>query len=214
MLTNYCFCTTNMLSLHIIQVQQPQSISNTEMFLAFNLPTAKKLNSVAWVRERTMLRDRRLSAKLLPTFADRGCHVVSMTDPHSHILAFLDQSRYLFSQVAPRLYSQGWVDSDPDPLLLRKSGSAGNRTHTSGSVARNSDHQTTDAVTYSSKNDKFNLLTAKSWGARITTRNWGWILSPSRVKNFSLLHIFETGCGAHPASSIGARAWSPPLTSY
>jgi hypothetical protein len=28
----------------------------------------------------------------------------------------------------------------PDPLLLRKSGSAGNQTRTYGSVARNSDH--------------------------------------------------------------------------
>jgi hypothetical protein len=31
------------------------------------------------------------------------------------------------------------VDPVPDPLLLRKSGSAGNRTRTSGSVARNPD---------------------------------------------------------------------------
>jgi hypothetical protein len=38
------------------------------------------------------------------------------------------------------------VDPVPDPLLLRKSGSAENRTRTSGSVARNSDHQTTVAV--------------------------------------------------------------------
>jgi hypothetical protein len=37
------------------------------------------------------------------------------------------------------------VDPVPDPLLLRKSGRAGNRTRTSGSVARNYDHQTTDA---------------------------------------------------------------------
>jgi hypothetical protein len=35
---------------------------------------------------------------------------------------------------------------DPDPLLLRRSGRAGNRTWTSGSVARNSDHWTTEAV--------------------------------------------------------------------
>jgi hypothetical protein len=34
----------------------------------------------------------------------------------------------------------------PDPLLLRKSGSAGNGTQTSGSVARNSDNYTTEAV--------------------------------------------------------------------
>jgi hypothetical protein len=33
------------------------------------------------------------------------------------------------------------VDPVPDPLLFRKSGSVGNRTQTSGSVARNSDHR-------------------------------------------------------------------------
>jgi hypothetical protein len=38
------------------------------------------------------------------------------------------------------------VDPVPDPLLLRKSGSAWNRTRTSGLAARNSDHWTTEAV--------------------------------------------------------------------
>jgi hypothetical protein len=38
--------------------------------------------------------DRHLSAKLVPTFADRGCHVVSVTDPYAHILGFLDRRRY------------------------------------------------------------------------------------------------------------------------
>jgi CBS-domain-containing membrane protein len=38
--------------------------------------------------------DRLLSAKLLPTFADRGCHVVGVTDPYGRILGFLDRSRY------------------------------------------------------------------------------------------------------------------------
>jgi hypothetical protein len=39
------------------------------------------------------------------------------------------------------------VDPFSDPLLLRESGKAGNGTQTSGSVARNSDHQTAEAVT-------------------------------------------------------------------
>jgi hypothetical protein len=82
----------------------------------------------------------RLSSKLVPTFVDRGWCVVSVTDPYGRILGFLDRSLYFFFQVAPQLYSRGWVDSVPDPLLLRKSGSAGNQTWTSGSVARNSDH--------------------------------------------------------------------------
>jgi hypothetical protein len=67
---------------------------------------------------------------------ERGCRVVSTTDPSSHILSFLDRSRYYFFQVAPQLYPQGWMDPIPDPLLVRKSGSARNLTRTS-------DHQTT-----------------------------------------------------------------------
>jgi hypothetical protein len=45
-------------------------------------------------------RDRRLLAKLVPTFVDRGRHVVSVTDSYGHILVFLDRSRYFFFQVA------------------------------------------------------------------------------------------------------------------
>jgi hypothetical protein len=41
-------------------------------------------------------RDRLFSAKLVPTFVDRGCHVVSATDPYGHILGFLDRSCYFF----------------------------------------------------------------------------------------------------------------------
>jgi hypothetical protein len=74
------------------------------------------------------------------------CHVDNVTDLYGRILVFLDQRRYFFFQVAPQLYSRGWVDPVPDPLLLRKPGSAGNRTRTSGSVARNSDYWTTEAV--------------------------------------------------------------------
>jgi hypothetical protein len=77
----------------------------------------------------------RLSTKLVPTFADRGCYVVSVTEPYGRILGFLDRSR-----------SRDWVDSVPDLLFFRKSGSAGNRTRISGSRARNSDHYITEVV--------------------------------------------------------------------
>jgi hypothetical protein len=83
--------------------------------------------------------DRRLSAKLVPTFEDRGCHVVSVTDPYGRILDCLDRSRYF-------LLSSSWVDPVPDSLLVRKPGSAWNRTRTSGSVAGNSDRCTTEVV--------------------------------------------------------------------
>jgi hypothetical protein len=54
--------------------------------------------------------------------------MVSATDPLAVNLSFQDRSRYFFIQVAPQLSSRGCVDPVPDPLLLRKSGSAGNRT--------------------------------------------------------------------------------------
>jgi hypothetical protein len=46
-----------------------------------------------------------MSAKILPTFADRGYHVVNVTDPYGHILDFLDRSRYYSFQVTPEFYS-------------------------------------------------------------------------------------------------------------
>jgi hypothetical protein len=51
--------------------------------------------------------DRRLSAMLEPNFADRGCHVFSVTDSYGRILGFLDRSHYFLFQVAPQLYSRG-----------------------------------------------------------------------------------------------------------
>jgi hypothetical protein len=76
-----------------------------------------KRNSVAWVGERSILTELPLLVEqLVPTFEDRGCHVVSVTDPYGRILGFLDRSRYFFFQVAPQLYSRGWVDPVPDPL--------------------------------------------------------------------------------------------------
>jgi hypothetical protein len=96
----------------------------------------KKLRGLKSASELYRPSDRRLSAKLVPTSVDRGCHVVSVTDPYGR---FLNRSRYFFFQIAPQLCSRGWVDPAPDPLLFRKSGSAGNRKRTSGSKARNSD---------------------------------------------------------------------------
>jgi hypothetical protein len=52
------------------------------------------------------------------------------------------------------------VDPVPDPLLLRKSGSARNRTRASGSVDRNSDHWTTEAVNFYSKMSEVIIIKA------------------------------------------------------
>jgi hypothetical protein len=55
------------------------------VYSASNRNEYQNNNSVALVR---------LSAKLVPTFADRGCYMVSATDPYGRILIFLDRSRY------------------------------------------------------------------------------------------------------------------------
>jgi hypothetical protein len=49
--------------------------------------------------------NRRLSAKLVPTFADTRCHMVSVTHTYSCILRFLDWSCYFSFHVAPQLYT-------------------------------------------------------------------------------------------------------------
>jgi hypothetical protein len=113
---------------------------NAEHPLEPNALVFSECESVGCVRERSVPSDRRLSAKLVSNFADRGCYVVSAANPLGRIPRSLDRSRYVFFQVAPQLHSRGKVDPVPDPLLLRKWGSAGNRARTSGSVARNSDH--------------------------------------------------------------------------
>jgi hypothetical protein len=79
-----------------------------------------------------------LVSKISANLCVRGCNMVSATYLHSHILGFLDRCHYFFFQVAPQLYSWDWVDPIPDPLLLRKSDSAGNRTRALWIATRNS----------------------------------------------------------------------------
>jgi hypothetical protein len=74
-------------------------------------------NSVASVRERTIPTERsplvgEFSTNIL---ADRGCRVVSAANPNVRNLDFPDRSRYYFFQVAPQLYSRGWMDPVPVP---------------------------------------------------------------------------------------------------
>jgi hypothetical protein len=65
-------------------------------YIASNLLKKKETPWPKSARELYRPRDCHLSAKLVPTFANRGCHVVSMTDPYARILDFLYPSRYVF----------------------------------------------------------------------------------------------------------------------
>jgi hypothetical protein len=59
-------------------------------------------------RNSTIPNDQRLVVgKLVPSFAYRGCCVVSTKDPYGRNHSFLDLSRYFFFHVAPQLYSRG-----------------------------------------------------------------------------------------------------------
>jgi hypothetical protein len=67
-----------------------------------------KKNSVALIRKRTMPTERPpFVGEVVPTFADRGCCVVSATEPPGRSLDFPDRARYYFFQVAPQLSSRG-----------------------------------------------------------------------------------------------------------
>jgi hypothetical protein len=82
---------------------------------------------------------RRLSAKLVPIVADGRRRVVSTTDPHGHILGFSRSEPLLFLRSSCSIVLTRLSGPVPDPVTVRKSGSAGNRTQTAGSVAWNSD---------------------------------------------------------------------------
>jgi hypothetical protein len=161
----------------------PSPIPVSGKYSVFNELELKKTQWPESASELYPPSDRRMSTKLVPTFADTGWHVVSVTDPCGRILGFLDRSRYFIFQVAPQLYSRGWVGLVLDPLLLRKCSSAGNRTRASGSLGRNSDHYTTEAIWTGINQIQMKLHSA-----------WIWVM----------LHdiINETG---HHAVSLGQR---------
>jgi hypothetical protein len=99
-----------------------------------------KLNSMVWVRERTIPIERPpLVGEVIANFLRMEGATWSAWRIPTAVYRFSRRGPLLFCQVAPQLYSRGWVDPVPDPLRFF-SGSAGNRTRAFGSVARNSDH--------------------------------------------------------------------------
>jgi hypothetical protein len=88
-----------------------------------NISDYTKLKYVAVVRKRTIPTER-----LVQPLRVEGVAWSAQRIPTVVTLGFLDRSRDFFIQVAPKLSSRGWVDPVPNPLLVRKSGRAENRT--------------------------------------------------------------------------------------
>jgi hypothetical protein len=63
-------------------------------------------------------------------------------------LGFLDRNLYLLIQVAPQLSSRGWVDPLQTPYFSENLVGPWIEPGTSGSVTRNCDHLTTEAVSF------------------------------------------------------------------
>jgi hypothetical protein len=64
-------------------------------------------------------------------FADRGCHVVSVTDPNGRILRFLDRSSYFSIKLLLSCTHEAEWTPVPDPQIFFPD-SAGNRTRATG----------------------------------------------------------------------------------
>jgi hypothetical protein len=77
---------------------QPLSLHVTKHKRGMKLSMKRAVNTkqTPWLLSASELygpSDFHLSEKLVPTFADRGCHMVSVTDPYGRILGFIDRCR-------------------------------------------------------------------------------------------------------------------------
>jgi hypothetical protein len=103
-----------------------------------------KLNSMDLVRKQTIpIEWRHLSAKLVARVAWSAQRI-----PAAVNLDFLDLEPLFFHSSSSSVVSRGWVDPVPDLLLLRKSGSAGNRTRDLWICIQEIWHYNTEAVIY------------------------------------------------------------------
>jgi hypothetical protein len=94
---------------------------------------------MVWVRARTIPTERPpLVGEVIANFGEYRVPPGQRDGSLLPYSRFSRQEPLLFYQVAPQLYSRGWVDPVPEPLLFF--GSARNRTRASGSVAKKSDH--------------------------------------------------------------------------
>jgi hypothetical protein len=125
-------------------------------YALITLITAYSFSPRAIYTDRATTACRRSQCQVWRIEGGGGCCMVSAAYSYGRNLGFLDRSRS--SVVLTKLSG-----SHSRPTLLRKSGSDGNQTQTSGSVARNPDHYTTEAVTFlCSKQNKHEINSVAS----------------------------------------------------
>nr|CAD7571127.1 unnamed protein product [Timema californicum] len=81
-------------------------ISDRELH-TYTMATSRKKSWREPARELYRLSGSLILMKIVPTFLDKGCHVVGTLNPTAINLSFLDLSRYFFIQVAPHLLLAG-----------------------------------------------------------------------------------------------------------
>jgi hypothetical protein len=67
-----------------------------------------------------------------PKYSEKTYPIATLSTTKFHMTPGLEPRTAAVGSQAPHLSSRGWVEPVPDPLLLRKSGSAGNRTQDLG----------------------------------------------------------------------------------
>jgi hypothetical protein len=95
--TDYALLTSNLVYHGSLRHLNSRAHDRRQVWASYIYCNALHEKKTPWFESASGLyrpSDRRLSAKWLPTFADRGCHVVGVTDPYGRILGFLDRSRY------------------------------------------------------------------------------------------------------------------------
>jgi hypothetical protein len=117
---------------YVLMLLHSDDCSTTDSLLQLFIPTldghVTSLPGPYSASQLCRLSDRHLSVKFSANFfRKRGVAWSVRRIPHGRWSQFSRLESLLFFQVAPHLSSRGWVDSVPDPLILRKSGSAGNQ---------------------------------------------------------------------------------------
>jgi hypothetical protein len=92
---------------------------NDTKYLEHNLSAIRKLNSMVWVRGRTIPTERPpLVGEVIVNFCGYTVPRGQRDGSLRLYSLFSRQEPLRFYHVAPQLYSGGWVDPVPDPLLF------------------------------------------------------------------------------------------------